>query len=141
MSSRPKKKRNRNNYQVPIKEFNHKEAYCLMYYRCEKCGELERLWNSRDGVTPFVIGCRYCGGEAVHIMWQYDRCVPDYKPKPAERIFIDMTKERAEEIAKKRIEHFNKLGYNDNHDQEQLLKDVTEDIWHKGESPDIFTVK
>ena len=123
------------------RKYIHKEAFCLMYYKRKKCEELEQLWNSRDGVTPFVITCKLCGGEAVHIMWQFDKCVPDYKPGPGQRIFIDMTKERAEEIAKKRIEHYNKLGYNADEDPVELLKDITEDIWHNGESPDIKTLE
>lgn len=125
-------------------KYNHKEAFCLMIYRCENCGEFEQLWNSRDGVTPFIIGCKYCGGEAVHVMWHYDECVPDYIPESGQRIFIDMTKERAEEIARKRIEHFNKLGYNDEgdtEDPEELLKAVTDDIWHNDKSPDIRIVE
>lgn len=122
-------------------KYNHKEAFCLMIYMCKKCGKFEQLWNSRDGVTPFVIGCKYCGGEAVHVMWHCDECVPDYIPKPRQRIFVDMTKERAEELARKRIEHFTKIGYNDEQDPEKLLEDVTENIWHNGESPDICVVK
>lgn len=33
----------------------HKEAFCLMLYRGVESGEEEWLWNSRDGVTPFII--------------------------------------------------------------------------------------
>lgn len=126
---------------MPGTKYNHKEAFCLMYYKCEKCNKIEKLWNSRDGVTPFVIRCRHCDGEAVHVMWQLDRFMPDYIPILGQRVFIDITKERAEEIAKKRIEHFNKLGYNDNENPEDLLNDVTKDIWQNGESPDIYTIK
>lgn len=121
-------------------KYNHKEAFSLMHYRCEKCGRIEQLWNSRDGVTPFVITC-ICGGESVHIMWSMDRCVPDYKPEVGQRIFISMTKERAEEIARKRIEYFNKLGYNDEQNQNELLEELTKEIWRNGEEPDIYRVK
>ena len=38
-------------------EYKHAEAFCLMKYRCEKCGQAEVVWNSRDGVTPFIINC------------------------------------------------------------------------------------
>ena len=38
-------------------KYKHAEAYCLMKYKCEKCGKTEILWNSRDGVTPFMIKC------------------------------------------------------------------------------------
>ena len=43
--------------------------------------------------------CKKCGGESKHVGWELDRCVPDYKPIVGQRIFVDMTKERAREIA------------------------------------------
>lgn len=43
-------------------KYKHAEAYCLMKYKCEKCGKTEILWNSRDGVTPFMIKCEKCDG-------------------------------------------------------------------------------
>ena len=52
-----------------MKKYNHKEAFCLMQYQCEKCGGLEYLWNSRDGVTPFMLGCIKCDGMMQHINW------------------------------------------------------------------------
>jgi hypothetical protein len=33
----------------------HKEAFALMLYRGEKPGRVETMWNTRDGVTPFII--------------------------------------------------------------------------------------
>ena len=34
---------------------NHAEAFKLMIYACENpdCLHQEKIWNSRDGVTPF----------------------------------------------------------------------------------------
>ena len=43
---------------------NHREAFCLMWYACP-CGHAERYWNSRDGVTPFMIGCEAKGCKAM----------------------------------------------------------------------------
>ncbi len=122
-------------------KYNHKEAFCLMNYRCEKCGKLETLWNSRDGVTPFIIGCKYCGGESRHVAFHLDICSPIYKPKPGQRIFVDMTKEKAKEIAKKRIEMFNDHPVAKERDPEELLESLTKSIWHNGEAPDIVTVE
>lgn len=62
----------------------HPEAYCLMHYRCEKCGKWEILWNSRDGVTPFCVKCRNCDGTMKHEIWDRDF----YAPKL--RMFIDL---------------------------------------------------
>jgi hypothetical protein len=72
--------------------YNHAEAFALMTYQAED-GEREVIWNSRDGVTPFVIMLR-SGKEARHVNWSADRRVLDYDPQPGERVFTDLTKER-----------------------------------------------
>lgn len=71
-------------------EYNYAEAYCLMTYRCEKCGCTEVLWNSRDGVTPFIINCEKCNGQMQHTDWNEDKRVENYIPKIGQRVFIDM---------------------------------------------------
>jgi hypothetical protein len=76
-------------------KYNHAEAFCLMQYRCEKCGSTETLWNSRDGVTPFIVACRKCKGHMQHINWHQDKRVLDYFPEPGMRIFTDLTKQIA----------------------------------------------
>ena len=78
----------------------HKEAFCLMNYQCEKCYAVEVVWNSRDGVTPFIIGCQRCDGSMQHINWDADRYDPDHFPIKGERVFITMTKEISELIWK-----------------------------------------
>lgn len=88
----------------------HGEAYMLMTYRCDGmagglaaaagrerrgCGASEVVWNSRDGVTPFMIGCRHCGGEAKHVDWQGDVYAPNHQPELGDRIFVDLDPELA----------------------------------------------
>lgn len=68
--------------------YNHPEAFCLMQYQDTVTKEIEVLWNSRDGVTPFIIRSRR-GNEAHHINWQQARCVPDYVPQSGMRLFVD----------------------------------------------------
>lgn len=91
--------------------YQHAEAFRLMRYGCKPrttpfgsrdgCGAVEVIWNSRDGVTPFVVGCRSCGGEMSHLPpWQDDPLVPDYMPPLGSRIFVDLTVERARQKAK-----------------------------------------
>jgi len=63
---------------------NHVEAFKLMQY-ADKLGNVEILWNSRDGVTPFGITSR-AGREMFHINWQQDRYVPDHIPNVGDRI-------------------------------------------------------
>lgn len=83
------------------------EAFMVMEYRCNPptqrfgtierphCGHSEWIWNSRDGITPYVVGCRFCPGEAHHVNWPRDRYVPDHVPMVGDRIFVDLNAERA----------------------------------------------
>lgn len=63
----------------------HVEAFMLMRYRSDD-GTTERvIWNSRDGVTPFVITLD--GVTMRHVEWTADRFAPDYVPSDDEMIF------------------------------------------------------
>lgn len=81
----------------------HAEAFALMTYADKENGETEIIWNSRDGVTPFIIHSR-SGKEMVHTNFQLDKYAPDHKPKPGDRIFVDLTVEKAREYAQKQID-------------------------------------
>lgn len=91
------------------KEYKHREAFCLMRYRSDDGTEEEIIWNSRDGVTPFVITLR-SGKQATHVNWNADFCNPRYEPKPDERIFVDLTQERAIEYARKNLQRWEAEG-------------------------------
>lgn len=78
----------------------HREAFMLMIYRSNDGAQLETLWNSRNGVTPFVISGR--GEDAPHLShvhWGLDVFAPAYVPNIGSRIFVDMTQERATFLA------------------------------------------
>jgi hypothetical protein len=77
----------------------HAEAFCIMTYRADDGSEEEQIWNSRDGVTPFCVALR-SGKSAKHVDWHRDVYAPDYKPPAGSRMFVDLTPERAEEIAR-----------------------------------------
>jgi hypothetical protein len=77
-----------------------------MWYCCEKCGIRERLWNSRPRVTPFLIPCRACDGEMKHVDWHLDEYDPYHYPEKGERIFVDCSREAAEQFHRKRIDQF-----------------------------------
>lgn len=77
-----------------------------MWYECEDCGHSERLWNSRDGVTPFIVSCQKCGGAAQHVAWHLDERRRNHQPKPGERMFVDLTPERARQSAATYVERF-----------------------------------
>ena len=84
----------------------HAEAFCIMTYRAEDgSGEEERIWNSRDGVTPFMVALR-SGKPAQHVDWHRDEYNPDYQPPVGSRIFVDMTPERARELAERNATHY-----------------------------------
>lgn len=81
----------------------HSEAFCLMQYQADDGSEIEMIWNSRDGVTPFVITLR-SGKQARHVNWGQDVYAPDHKPQPGDRIFTDLTPERARRSAARMVD-------------------------------------
>lgn len=83
-------------------EYQHVEAFCLMTYACRN-GHREVIWNSRDGVTPFIVHCATCGAEAQHVDWQRDTRIPTYQPRPGERMFVTMTPHDAEALAREMV--------------------------------------
>ncbi len=116
----------------PKSKYNHAEAFNLMSYKCEKCGTLEVLWNSRDGVTPFIIGCR-CGGSMQHIDWHKDIRIEDYIPRKGQRIFIDIPESLKKPIALKRIDIFKSTPHEVKEaEKEKVMKSIIDGM-QKGE--------
>ena len=76
-----------------VSPFLQKEAMCLMWYQCKKCGVREQLWNSRPRVTPFIINCSACNGSMHHVDWHLDSYAPNFKPQKGQRIFVDLSRE------------------------------------------------
>ena len=76
----------------------HADGFALMWYACA-CGHRERIWNSRDGVTPYVVPCPSCGASSLtHVDWHDDQTRPTYTPHEGQRVFVDMTRAQAEQI-------------------------------------------
>ena len=67
-----------------------------MPYRDDVTGEVEHIWNSRDGVTPYVISSR-AGNAATHVF--QDDYLPGYVPAVGSRVFVNLTRARAEHKA------------------------------------------
>lgn len=84
----------------------HKEAFCLMKYAAEDGSEVEWIWNSRDGITPFCVANRAGTRMLQHVDWHLDRYLPNYQPQPSERIFVDLTPERALQRATAKVEYW-----------------------------------
>jgi len=92
-------------------EYRHGEAFCLMWYACQ-CGHRERIWNSRDGVTPFGLACPSCGGTSLqHVDWRADERKPDHVLARGQRYFYDGTTHEAEKFIERRIEKFAEAGH------------------------------
>ena len=72
------------------RKHNHGEAFKHMQYACKLGCCHEDIWNSRDGVTPFMINSRR-GHEMEHIFWDKDVYDKDYIPVVGERVFVDAT--------------------------------------------------
>lgn len=86
-------------------EYQHSEAFCVMKYASDDGNEIEFIWNSRDGVTPFVIPMR-SGQEGRHVDWSMDTCVPDYHPAPGTRVFVDTSPESYRQYAVEMVEKY-----------------------------------
>lgn len=89
-------------------EYKHPEAFCLMLYCCEENREhKEIIWNCRDGVTPFKVSCRAPGCRAMmqHAVNGMLRATA-YIPHVGQRMFCDITEERAAERAKNFVDHY-----------------------------------
>jgi hypothetical protein len=99
----------------------HVEAFCLMWYAC-RCGHRERIWNSRDGVTPFAMLCPSCEQPNLqHVDWKLDQYAPQHKPAPGQRQWVDMTRERAERYVRGRLASMKSQGYTPEATFEQLV--------------------
>lgn len=86
----------------------HAEAFSLMWYACKSCGSRVRVWNSRDGVTPFSMSCVSCdagfNGGMVHVHWNLDEYAPGHKPRPYQFFWRDGTPDEAAAIMTARIQ-------------------------------------
>lgn len=91
-------------------EKQHPEGYALMWYGCE-CGHRERIWNSRDGVTPFGLRCPSCGSLTLrHVDWGQDVFAPTHVLTPGQRFFRDGTADDAIKFIELRIRKFAEAG-------------------------------
>lgn len=81
--------------------YKHVEAFCRMKYVDDR-GNAVWIWNSRDGVTPYVVSIE--GREFRHVEWHRDRQRPNHVPEPGEYVFVDLSLEEAEKIARQQVE-------------------------------------
>jgi len=71
-------------------QHNHAEAFCMMKYTSNKSPKKRAevmIWNSRDGVTPFIFFVETLGMEFQHSDFKSDFYAPDYKPVKGDLIW------------------------------------------------------
>lgn len=111
--------------------YKHLEAYCLMLYACTECLHAEVMWNSRDGVTAFATSCPTCGSPALrHTDFRSDWCVPGHQPHFGQRVWVDLTKDRAVTIARSTLRP-------EERDNEELVQKIARNLYRDGAAPDI----
>lgn len=122
--------------------YNHREAFCLMLYRCQACGVRETLWNSRDGVTPFCIPCRACGADSLsgmsHVDFHLDAVDKNYEVPVGNRYFAHMTRSRAQEIAEQKANTLVELGRIKQSDRPGIIKSIADYCFGEGVNPDLL---
>lgn len=87
-------------------DYQQKEAFCLMKYASRDGQIVEWIWNSRDAITPFGLTARDGTTSMQHVQWQFDVCIPNYKPLPGERVFVDLTLEAARALRKEYVDQW-----------------------------------
>ncbi len=119
--------------------YNHGEAFCLMQYRDDVTGEVETIWNSRDGVTPFVIDSR-AGNTATHVDWSNDQRNPDFVPPHGMRIFVDASPNQAHirRSARAYVDQYWDLDIGGGMRMRNTLKKPSGAEMTKGEAVDFF---
>lgn len=113
--------------------YRHKEAFCLMLYQSTQTKRILDIWNSRDGVTPFI--AQIDDEEYTHIAFNFDRCVPEHQLRPGDYFWRDMTRAEAERIAAIRCDAFERAGYPGDLPREKMIALVADEIWHAGKAP------
>lgn len=77
----------------------------LMAYVSDDGETGELIWNSRDGVTPFVVSSRD-GVQMTHSDWGRDVYAPHFRPPPGFRYFADMDESEAHRAATEYVERY-----------------------------------
>lgn len=83
------------------------EAYRLLRYTVPETGETELVWNSRDGVAPKHLRSR--NGDTAECVNSIDNpgtFAPWHVPAVGDRVFVDLTEQRARVLGAIRVERF-----------------------------------
>jgi hypothetical protein len=87
--------------------YRHAEAYCHMRYLADDGTAAVVIWNSRDGVTPFVVTLPDTDNkQGTHVQWDLDHPQPDYVPDVGEWVFVDLTPDAARAYAERNARRY-----------------------------------
>lgn len=125
--------------QLKKNRHKHGEAFAVMAYQCMKCGYVEHIWNSRDGVSPFAVDCPLCDSDAVHVVWQLDWYRPKHRPLVGERVFVTLTAEVAREFVPRLIQRAKEAGFPFPGTEDDMVAEIMAGLSHDDE-PALVTV-
>jgi hypothetical protein len=79
----------------------------LMGYESDDGTQRLEVWNSRDGVTPFVITHPETKVELRHVRWQEDRYLgPEHQPAQGDWVFESLSLDQARRAAERNAQKF-----------------------------------
>lgn len=119
------------------------EAFMIMQYTSDN-GESDYIWNSRDGITPFIIATRDGTSKMRHVNFHQDVYAPDHTPIVGDRIFVNTTMDVAKQYALEYVsEYWAHPEYPmsamfDNRDE--AVTYFTHHLYGDGTQPDLITV-
>lgn len=82
-----------------------KLAFCRIQYASADGSEVEWIWNSRDRPVTDEVSSAVTGERLFRAPLGTEVLAIDYVPKVGERIFVDLTEQRARIIAAEVVEH------------------------------------
>ena len=99
-----------------------------MYYSNEDGSVGVWIYNSRDGVTPFI--CFKDGIELQHRYWNKDLQQPNYKPKAGDLVWRDIIRSEVEDVMRHRIEKHPEYLFG--RDIEEMVRSAGDDAENNG---------
>lgn len=116
--------------------YRHREAFALMQYESADGNFGRLIWNSRDGVTPFVVTIE--GVECKHVRWFEDICAPSFNPPDDHLVFVDdfVSADRWREIFRRRVEGYPQAAPPEGPERDEFIEHlVRTQMAESGEQP------
>lgn len=106
-------------------EHQYGEAFKLMLYQGQDSQRIVDIWNSRNGVTPFMV--HIDGEKYQHVHFHLDRRAREHRLRPGDYFFRDITEDEAARLAARRVDHFEPdLG---DRERAQMIAELTPEFY------------